>query len=112
MTTNFIHVPCYTVQEVEQRRQAEFKNIFGTKKRSSKRKSAKTKTKLTINFKHGVAENIIAAIKEGNDTFGKLRKALQHTDRELKSGLRYGLANWVYKTKVSKDKKTYSLIKL
>ena len=82
------------------------------KKRKVKTIKVPTKTKLTNTFKHGVAENIIAAIKEGNNTFGKLRKSLQHTDRELKSGLRYGLANWIYKTKISKDKKTYSLIKL
>ena len=82
------------------------------RKRTIKRKSIKTKNRLTVNFKHGVAENIIAAIKDGNNTFGKLRKALHYTDRELKSGLRYGLNNWIYKSKISKDKKTYSVVAL
>ena len=75
-------------------------------------KPAKTKNKLTINFKHSVASDILAAIKGGDNTFGKLRKALHYTDRELKSGLRYGLNNWIYKSKISKDKKTYSVVAL
>ena len=79
------------------------------RKRTIKRKSIKTKSRLTVNFKHSVASDILAAINEGHNTFGKLRKALSYTDRELRSGLRYGLNNWIYKSKISKDKKTYSV---
>ena len=48
------------------------------------------KVKLTAAHKSRVAGSIIAAVKNGHDTFGKIRKALPHyTDRELKSGIRY-----------------------
>ena len=41
-----------------------------------------------------VAINIIAAIRQGHDTFGKIRKALDYDDLSLKAGLRHA-HNWL-----------------
>jgi hypothetical protein len=46
--------------------------------------------KLTAAFKSRVAMAVIAQVRSGADTFGKIRKALpDYDDRELKSGIRY-----------------------
>jgi hypothetical protein len=46
--------------------------------------------KLTAAFKSRVALSVIAQVRKGADTFGKIRKALpEYDDRELKSGIRY-----------------------
>ena len=48
------------------------------------------KRKLTAAFKARVAMAVIAQVRKGADTFGKIRKALpDYDDRELKSGFRY-----------------------
>ena len=48
------------------------------------------KRKLTAAFKSRVAMAVIAQVRKGADTFGKIRKALpEYDDRELKSGIRY-----------------------
>ena len=50
--------------------------------------------KLTAAFKSRVAMAVIAQVRRGADTFGKIRKALpEYDDRELKSGIRY--AKWM-----------------
>ena len=41
-----------------------------------------------------VASNIIAAIRQGHDTFGKIRKALDYDDLSLKASLRHA-HNWL-----------------
>jgi len=46
--------------------------------------------KLTGAFRSRVAMAVIAQVRKGADTFGKIRKALpDYDDRELKSGIRY-----------------------
>ncbi len=52
------------------------------------------KIALTKAYKDRVASNIIAAIRQGNDTFGKIRKTLDYDDRSLKAGLRHA-HNWL-----------------
>jgi len=47
-------------------------------------------SRLTAGFKDRIAADVMAAIDNGHDTFGKLRKQLKYTDRELKAGLRHG----------------------
>lgn len=48
------------------------------------------KRKLTAAFKSRVAMAVMAQVRKGADTFGKIRKALpEYDDRELKSGIRY-----------------------
>ena len=48
------------------------------------------KRKLTAAFKSRVAMAVMAQVRKGADTFGKIRKALpEYNDRELKSGIRY-----------------------
>jgi hypothetical protein len=48
------------------------------------------KRKLTGAFRSRVAMAVIAQVRRGADTFGKIRKALpEYDDRELKSGIRY-----------------------
>ena len=47
------------------------------------------KQALTAALKDRLAREIIAAVRQGHDTFGKLRKALGHDDRLLKAGLRH-----------------------
>jgi len=76
------------------------------------------KRKLTLKYKDDISDDIKTEIQNGNNTFGKLRKALNHTytDRELKAGLRHGLKDWLISgltsySKITKDKKTYSVIK-
>jgi hypothetical protein len=52
------------------------------------------KVRLTAAHKSRVAQSVIAAVRNGNNTFGKIRKALpNYTDRELKSAIRYA-KNW------------------
>jgi len=47
-------------------------------------------SKLTSIFKDKIARDVIGVVKKGNDTFGKIRKALKkYTDRELKSGINF-----------------------
>lgn len=51
--------------------------------------------KLTVAFKGRVAQAVISAIKAGNDTFGKLRKALpDYQDNEIRAGIRFA-KKWV-----------------
>ena len=76
------------------------------------------KRKLTLKYKDDISHDIKTEIQNGNNTFGKLRNSLEHTytDRELKSGLRHGLKDWLRTgltsySKITKDKKTYSVIK-
>ena len=52
------------------------------------------KIALTKAYKDRVASNIIAAIRQGSDTFGKIRKTLDYDDRSLKAGLRHA-HNWL-----------------
>lgn len=53
------------------------------------------KNKLTAAFKGRVAQAVISAIKAGNDTFGKLRKALpDYQDNEIRAGIRFA-KKWV-----------------
>ena len=47
------------------------------------------KSRLTAGFKDRIAADLMAAIDNGHDTFGKLRKQLKYTDRELKAGIRH-----------------------
>ena len=48
------------------------------------------KAKLTSASKGRLASSVISHVKNGHNTFGKLRKVLpQHEDRELKSAIRY-----------------------
>ncbi len=77
------------------------------KNRSVKKSEVPKKSRLTLNFKHEIAQNVISVISEGHDTFGKIRGVLYYTDRELKAGIRYGLSNWIHKSRIYKDKKTY-----
>ena len=84
------------------------------------------KRKLTAAFKSRVAAAIIAQVKAGADTFGKLRKALpDYDDRELKSGIRYA-EKWMpmlerrgtkrkpvmhrYQARVERQGKRYSVV--
>ena len=54
-----------------------------------------SKQKLTAAFKGRLAATILGMVKNGHNTFGKLRKALpQHDDRELKSAIRYA-KKWI-----------------
>lgn len=48
-----------------------------------------TKRRLTMVYKDIIARDVIASVREGHDTFGKLRKALGYDDRELRAGLRH-----------------------
>lgn len=48
------------------------------------------KSRLTAGFKDSIAADVMSAITNGHDTFGKLRKKLNYTDRELKAGIRHG----------------------
>ena len=50
---------------------------------------APAKKRLTMVYKDIIARDIIASVREGHDTFGKLRKALAYDDRELRAGLRH-----------------------
>jgi hypothetical protein len=47
------------------------------------------KSRLTSSLKDRIAADVMAAITKGHDTFGKLRKQLEYTDRELKAGIRH-----------------------
>jgi hypothetical protein len=51
---------------------------------------AEHKSRLTASLKDRIAADVMAAIADGHDTFGKLRKKLAYTDRELKAGIRHG----------------------
>jgi hypothetical protein len=51
---------------------------------------ADQKSRLTASFKDRIAADVMSAIANGHDTFGKLRKHLKYTDRELKAGIRHG----------------------
>ena len=54
-----------------------------------------SKSKLTAASKSRLAASVISAVRQGHDTFGKLRKALpQHDDRELKSAIRFA-KKWI-----------------
>jgi|9_EtaG_2_1085328.scaffolds.fasta_scaffold01495_2 hypothetical protein len=54
-----------------------------------------SKPKLTAASKSRLAASVISMVRQGHDTFGKLRKALpQHDDRELKSAIRYA-KKWI-----------------
>ena len=51
--------------------------------------------KLTAAFKGRVASSVISSIRNGNDTFGKLRKALpEYADNEIRAGIRFA-KKWV-----------------
>ena len=53
------------------------------------------KPKLTAASKSRLASSVVSAVRQGHNTFGKLRKALpQHDDRELKSAIRYA-KKWI-----------------
>jgi hypothetical protein len=53
------------------------------------------KNKLTAAFKGRVAQAVISAIKAGDDTFGKLRKALpNYQDSEIRAGIRFA-KKWI-----------------
>lgn len=53
------------------------------------------KNKLTAAFKGRVAQSVISAIKAGDDTFGKLRKALpDYQDNEIRAGIRFA-KKWI-----------------
>ena len=53
------------------------------------------KNKLTAAFKGRVAQAVISAIKAGDDTFGKLRKALpDYEDNEIRAGIRFA-KKWI-----------------
>ncbi len=82
--------------------------------------------KLNAAFRSRVAAAIIAQVKSGADTFGKLRKALpDYDDRELKSGIRYA-EKWMpmlerrgtkrkpvmhrYQARVERQGKRYSVV--
>ena len=76
------------------------------------------KRRLTLKYKDDISHDIKSEIKDGNNTFGKLRKVLgdRYTDRELKAGLRHGLRDWLRTslttyTKITKENKTYSVVK-
>lgn len=47
------------------------------------------KIALTASRKDRLAREVIAAVLQGHDTFGKLRQALGHEDRLLKAGIRH-----------------------
>ena len=47
------------------------------------------KQALTAALKDRRAREIIAAVRQGHDTFGKIRKALGHDDRLLKARIRH-----------------------
>ena len=51
--------------------------------------AATPKKRLTMAYKDIVARDIIANVRDGHDTFGKLRKALSYDDRELRAGIRH-----------------------
>jgi hypothetical protein len=58
-------------------------------------KVSSNKPKLTVASKSRLAACVISLVKQGHDTFGKLRKALpQHEDRELKAAIRYA-KKWI-----------------
>jgi len=53
------------------------------------------KNKLNAAFKGRVAQAVISAIKAGDDTFGKLRKALpDYEDNEIRAGIRFA-KKWI-----------------
>jgi hypothetical protein len=59
-----------------------------------------SKIRLTEIFKERLCEDILQEIKEGNNTFYKLKKALIHEnsrigEREIKSALRFGCKEWL-----------------
>jgi len=54
-----------------------------------------TKPKLTAAYKGRIAQELIAVIKGGADTFGKIRNAMpRYEDNELRSAIRYG-KKWI-----------------
>ena len=61
---------------------------------------SKKEQSLTVKFKYKIASDLIAGIKCGHDTFGKLFKRFDYTKRELRAGLRFGKSNWIVAAKV------------
>ena len=83
--------------------------------------------RLTAVYKDKVAMDIVSTVKDGNDTFGKIRKALpQYGDRELKAGIRHA-KKWMpmlerrgtnknpqmhrYQIRLTQDGRRYSVVK-